>query len=231
MATLNIIELSQNTGCALQLPTHKELCMGSDPHRHLALGMPVDLTDIQDELSGWNRQLNFRRSNTTNTYSLATASPTSTASAVTTASPTATASATTTACVTAAVSDTATASASRIKSAGKVAPRCVCVHPDSLRERGYRSFKEWDANPDHVYIGRDMSHAFPGAVESKWGNPFPLSDYERETSLEFYEKDLRVNSELMNSIGELEGKEIGCWCKPEACHGDILIRIFNETYN
>ena len=107
----------------------------------------------------------------------------------------------------------------------------MCVHPDSLRERGYRSFKEWDANPDHVYIGRDMSHAFPGAVGSKWGNPFPLSEYERETSLEFYEKDLRVNSELMNSIGELEGKEIGCWCKPEACHRDILIRIFNETYN
>ena len=27
---------------------------------------------------------------------------------------------------------------------------------------------------------------------------------------------------------ELEGKEIGCWCKPSPCHGDILIKLFKE---
>ena len=27
---------------------------------------------------------------------------------------------------------------------------------------------------------------------------------------------------------ELEGKEIGCWCKPGPCHGDILIKLFKE---
>ena len=27
---------------------------------------------------------------------------------------------------------------------------------------------------------------------------------------------------------ELEGKELGCWCKPSLCHGDILIKIFRE---
>lgn len=24
---------------------------------------------------------------------------------------------------------------------------------------------------------------------------------------------------------ELEGKNLGCWCKPEACHGDILVEL------
>ena len=27
---------------------------------------------------------------------------------------------------------------------------------------------------------------------------------------------------------ELEGKELGCWCKPYLCHGDILIKLFKE---
>ena len=27
---------------------------------------------------------------------------------------------------------------------------------------------------------------------------------------------------------ELEGKELGCWCKPSPCHGDILIKLFKE---
>ena len=22
--------------------------------------------------------------------------------------------------------------------------------------------------------------------------------------------------------------ELGCWCKPEACHGDILIKLYKE---
>ena len=25
-----------------------------------------------------------------------------------------------------------------------------------------------------------------------------------------------------------EGKELGCWCKPSPCHGDILIKLFKE---
>jgi hypothetical protein len=24
------------------------------------------------------------------------------------------------------------------------------------------------------------------------------------------------------------GKNLGCWCKPEKCHGDILIKIIEE---
>ena len=27
---------------------------------------------------------------------------------------------------------------------------------------------------------------------------------------------------------ELEGKELGCWCKPSPCHGDILIKLLKE---
>ena len=33
---------------------------------------------------------------------------------------------------------------------------------------------------------------------------------------------------LLDDLGELEGKILGCWCKPKSCHGDILIEIIEE---
>ena len=77
-----------------------------------------------------------------------------------------------------------------------------------------------------VYIGRP----------SKWGNPFThLSD--RKTKAEFivqsreeaigrYEEYL-LSSGLIADIEELRGKILGCWCKPKACHGDVLVRLLN----
>ena len=32
----------------------------------------------------------------------------------------------------------------------------------------------------------------------------------------------------MDSILELDGKVLGCWCCPEECHGDILVKILQE---
>ena len=34
--------------------------------------------------------------------------------------------------------------------------------------------------------------------------------------------------ELISSISELEGMNLGCWCNPSPCHGDILIKLFIE---
>ena len=36
-----------------------------------------------------------------------------------------------------------------------------------------------------------------------------------------------LNKELMNSLSELRGKRLGCWCKPERCHGNVLIELLN----
>ena len=26
----------------------------------------------------------------------------------------------------------------------------------------------------------------------------------------------------------VKGKRLGCWCKPNKCHGDIIIKLLNE---
>ena len=101
----------------------------------------------------------------------------------------------------------------------------------SLRRRGYKSFKDWDSDPNHIYIGRNMSHCVPGALGSKWGNPFKLKKANKNSlkqCLKRYEDHIRRNPDLFNAVMELEGKEIGCWCKPFPCHGDILIKLFKE---
>lgn len=32
----------------------------------------------------------------------------------------------------------------------------------------------------------------------------------------------------MRSLHELDGKILGCFCKPDKCHGDVLIKLLNE---
>ena len=76
-----------------------------------------------------------------------------------------------------------------------------------------------------------MSHHVAGALGSKWGNPFKPKKSNKNSlkkCLERYEDYIRKNPDLFNAVMELEGKEIGCWCKPSPCHGDILIKLFKE---
>jgi len=61
---------------------------------------------------------------------------------------------------------------------------------------------------------------------SKWGNPFVLGkDGTREEVVAKYETYLPNRLDLMAALPELRGKRLGCWCKPEACHGDVLARL------
>ncbi len=70
-----------------------------------------------------------------------------------------------------------------------------------------------------VYIGRP----------SKWGNPFSIGkDGTRKEVIQKYEEYFLHNPHLMNFLYELKGKVLGCWCKPKACHGDILVKYMEK---
>lgn len=83
-----------------------------------------------------------------------------------------------------------------------------------------------------VYIGRP----------SKWGNPFThikdgktLAKYivnTREEAVEAY-REWIINGEgkyLLDYLDDLKDKTLGCWCKPHACHGDILVELVNKKF-
>ena len=78
-----------------------------------------------------------------------------------------------------------------------------------------------------------MTVYVPGALQSKWNNPFTVKKYGIEKSLQLYREWVitgihpingkkRKGGPLLNDIDELRGKVLGCWCKPNKCHGDIL---------
>lgn len=69
-----------------------------------------------------------------------------------------------------------------------------------------------------IYIGRP----------SAWGNPFSVSKYGRVECLKQYKEWIVKQPELMAMLHQLKGKILGCWCKPLACHGDILVELVDE---
>lgn len=78
-----------------------------------------------------------------------------------------------------------------------------------------------------MYVGRP----------SKWGNPFShasgtLAQFRvstREQAVFEYERWVKTQPELMEALPELQGKTLGCWCKPKYCHGDVLARLAEEV--
>jgi hypothetical protein len=80
------------------------------------------------------------------------------------------------------------------------------------------------------YIGRHMYQGGWRLPGSKWANPFSLAKFghDRRRVLEAYEAHVRADPALMAALPELRGKRLGCWCKPLACHGDVLVRLLAE---
>jgi len=61
---------------------------------------------------------------------------------------------------------------------------------------------------------------------TKWGNPFVIGrDGTRTECLSKYREWILTQPHLVESLKELDGMVLGCWCKPLPCHGDILIEM------
>ena len=60
---------------------------------------------------------------------------------------------------------------------------------------------------------------------SIWGNPYIIGrDGDRATVVAKYKEHFLGSFHLKQLATEkLKGKVLGCYCKPEACHGDIII--------
>lgn len=111
----------------------------------------------------------------------------------------------------------------------KGSPEVINIRKKELNKLGYRDFEEWaTSNVNHLYIGRNMNYYVRGTYKSKWHNPFSVKKYGLQKSLELFEEYISKNIDLMNNLHELDGKILGCWCKPEQCHGDILIKLWRK---
>ena len=73
--------------------------------------------------------------------------------------------------------------------------------------------------PYDIYLGRP----------SKWGNPFTIGkDGTREEVVDKYREWIKTQPQLLAALPELDGKTLGCWCAPKACHGDVLAELVEK---
>ena len=80
-----------------------------------------------------------------------------------------------------------------------------------------------------VYIGR-AGHGKDGY----FGNPFLIGkDGNREQVIKkyknYFNQRLVNDQEFEKRIKSLRGKTLGCFCKPFACHGDIIVKYLEDT--
>ena len=111
----------------------------------------------------------------------------------------------------------------------------VNVKVKYLRPR-YTDLRHWLSDPNNVYVGRHgrifINKEIFHYSASIFNNPFPIdADNPRDTVIDKYRTyildRLRNEPMLVNELLKLQGKTLGCWCKPDACHGDVLIEILN----
>ena len=111
----------------------------------------------------------------------------------------------------------------------------------------YKDLSLWLKDPNNIYIGRTGIVFVPtdsGGKErcpkqsSIWQNPFKIkvksgtstSTSTREDVIAKYKEYIYnkiIDDDLVDKLLLLKGKNLGCWCKPEPCHGDILVEMIS----
>jgi len=103
----------------------------------------------------------------------------------------------------------------------------------------YNNLEEWIANDNNFYIGRAgvvfiNKKRYP-TKPSVFANPYKIGkDGTREEVIfkykEYLINNLNNDKSLVNKLILLKDKNLGCWCYPEYCHGNVLLELI-DTYN
>lgn len=66
------------------------------------------------------------------------------------------------------------------------------------------------------------------------GNPYPVEKYGRHQCIEMYKdyflKRIENDPEFRKHVLSLRGKKLGCFCKPLACHGDVIVEWLENNH-
>lgn len=104
----------------------------------------------------------------------------------------------------------------------------------------YNNLEEWMNDTNNIYIARAgvvfiNDKRFP-IQSSKFANPYKIGkDGSREEVIAKYKKYITEKLEnddlLISELLLLKGKNLGCWCYPEMCHGNILLELIDKYSN
>ena len=82
-------------------------------------------------------------------------------------------------------------------------------------------------NPCDFVIGRNGNGTVSPVPEQGFlGNPFSVTKYGRNKCIALFKSyfldRIEKDPEFRTAVLALRGKTLGCFCKPKACHGDII---------
>ena len=79
-----------------------------------------------------------------------------------------------------------------------------------------------------VYIGNQVRFHPQKYPQSIWVNPYKVKKYGREKAIQLYREKLLASPLLLSQLHQLRDKTLGCWCKPDKCHGDVLVELVDK---
>lgn len=80
-----------------------------------------------------------------------------------------------------------------------------------------------------IYCGRKIYLGGWKLDQSIWANPFKVSEYKsNDVVCEKYEEYLRGDKKLLDELPNLIGKKLACWCYPNACHTEVILKLMKE---
>ena len=82
--------------------------------------------------------------------------------------------------------------------------------------------------PYDVYIGRAGK-----GKDGYFGNPFPMFHENGRNIVilkyeNWFKERIKSDPEFKAKVLALKGKTLGCFCKPKACHGDVIAKWVDE---
>ena len=106
-----------------------------------------------------------------------------------------------------------------------------------IRQNGYDNLEEWMKDNNNIYIGRKgivfiNKQRFP-SESSPFCNIYKIGiDGDRDEVIQKYKNYIvsKIKNEpsFKDQLLRLKNKNLGCWCSPDKCHGDVLLELIHE---
>jgi len=86
---------------------------------------------------------------------------------------------------------------------------------------------------DRIHFGHVVKGEVEPGVDGWLGNPFEVGDgkHDRDVSVAKFKQLMKLffqrasydrRQAVIYELEQLRGETLGCWCKPKACHGDVI---------
>lgn len=85
----------------------------------------------------------------------------------------------------------------------------------------------------NIYKDRNFDEYIGRAGKGKdgyFGNPYKAGTREENIKMyrAYFKAKIKTDPVFKKRVHELKGKVLGCFCKPQACHGDVIAEYLNK---